>query len=108
MSDPIEFSLGEGDVKAVIRANRIIIHNPAGGVPSISFRNEQVVFQDGEPIATTKLPTTGRKLNEVITEMFTIVDPVTAQEVTVSIAGLAELIEQGFIKWFKEDEESKQ
>lgn len=108
----IEFTIDTSGLKAVARANRVVIHNPPTGEPTVSFRNEKVVYENVEgvetPLATSKLPSTTRRISEVLTEMATITDPVTQQEVTVSIAGMHAIIEEFFMKWFQEDIDAQQ
>lgn len=103
----IEFPIETTGIKAVARANRVVIHNPTKGTPTVSFRNEKVVYEniDGVPtaVATSRLPSTTRNITNVITETVTVTDPVTQQEVTVSIAGMDAIIEEFFLRWFQED-----
>ena len=99
----IEFNLNAENVKAVARANRVVIHNPPNGTPTVSFRNEKVVYQDNEPVASSKLPSTTRNVSSVATEIVTVVDPVLGTQFSISVAGMSEAIEQFFLKWFSED-----
>ena len=102
----IEFDLDANNVKTTIRANRVVIQNPADGAPSVAFRNEKVVKVDGVTEGTSKLPSTNRDIANVATETITLTDPVTGQPVTVSAAGLASIIEAFYIKWWQEDNPS--
>jgi len=103
----IEFPIDTSGIKAVARAKRVVIHNPTTGTPSVSFRNEKVVYEtvDGveTAIATSKLPSTSRNIQNVALETATVTDPVTGQEVTISVAGLDVVIEEFFLRWFQED-----
>lgn len=99
----IQFNLSNSDLVAVIRANRVVIHNPPKGEKTVSFRNERVVYEDDKPVATSKLPSTTRNIDSVVTEVATVTDPVTGQEVTVSVAGMSKLIEEFFMRWYISD-----
>lgn len=99
----IQFNLSNEELVAVIRANRVVIHNPPKGKQTVSFRNERVIYEDNKPVATTKLPSTNRHIEDVVTETTTIVDPVTGETITVSVAGMSRLVEEFFMKWYIDD-----
>jgi len=103
----IEFQIDTEGLKAIARANRVIINNPPKGEATVSFRNEKVIYEDVEGVetalATSKLPSTVRRVTDVVAETVTVTDPVTQQEITVSIAGMDAIIEEFFLRWFQED-----
>lgn len=91
------------EVKEKVRTNRITINNPHLGKKTINFRNEKLTLVDDVETGKEKFPNTNRDFDAVITELITVTDPVTQQEVTVSIAGIATIVEAAFIKWWNED-----
>ena len=46
-------------------------------------------------------------VTNVVTEVITIDDPVTGQSVTISIAGVAEVIGAFYCKWYKDDRDAE-
>lgn len=87
-----------------IRAYRIQIENPLAGEKRIEYVTEKQPFLDGEPLGESQsAPWVSRNFSDVITETVTVVDPVTSEEITVSVAGIATLVESAFVKWYNED-----
>lgn len=90
------------------RAKKIIITNPPSEVSDgkekeIIFDVEDVPYDNNIPkydISQQQEPLR-IKVNDVVTETFTIFDPITKQNVTISVAGVASVIEEAFVKWKK-------
>ncbi len=99
LSDPVST---QRQVKT--RASQLIITNPAVGDINIRFRGENLLLLDGVPTAPLPCPDVIRNLMGVVTEVKTFTDPVTGQEVTVSVGGLADVIVKCFCDWYREDE----
>ena len=89
-----------------IRTKRIDIDLPtAGDVPWISSRfqvlerdadgNVLAVHDDQERMV--------RRLDRVAVQTVTVIDPVTQQPITASVAGMAGLIRAAQFKWMAED-----
>lgn len=83
------------------RAKKIVITNPVEGQKQIVFDVEAIPYDNNVPKleeAQTKRPL---KINveEVATNMFTIFDPVTGKNITISAAGIAMAIEAAFVDW---------
>lgn len=86
------------------RASQLIITNPAVGDINIRFKGENLLLINGVPTAPLPCPDVIRNLMGVATEIKTFIDPVTQQEVTVSVGGIADVIVKCFCDWYREDE----
>ena len=86
------------------RSNEITIKNPANGDVNIRFKGENLLIIDGVPPIPLPCPDVIRNLMGVVTEINTITDPVTGQEVTISVGGMAEVIAKLFCNWYREDD----
>ncbi len=86
------------------RANKLVITNPAQGDIHIRFLAEHLLLLDGVSIAPLPCPDVVRNLMGVAAEVKTITDPVTGQPVTISVAGVADVIVKCFCDWYREDE----
>ena len=83
------------------RAKKIIITNPLDGQQQIVFDVEAVPYDNNIPKLEESQVKPPLKINvmEVATDMFTVFDPVTRQNVTISGAGIAMAIEAAFVEW---------
>jgi len=66
----------------------------------------QTVFKDTDYRTIQTIDLTGhinRSISQFATQMESVTDPVTGQQVTMSGAGVATLIKQFIIKWIQED-----
>ena len=93
-------------MKQAIRAGRIEIdtvkiHGPKWIVATLS----RLEIDDNGNVISERIRDEKiyRKAENVATELVTVVDPVTQQQVTVSVAGLAGLIKATMINWMQED-----
>lgn len=91
------------EVKQKVRTNKITISNPFNGSKSMSFRNEKITLVDNVETGRDRAPNTTRSFDDVAAEMITITDPVTSQEITISVAGVATAIEEAYVAWWYED-----
>ena len=90
------------------RAKKIIITNPpseAGinGKKEIIFDVEEVPYDNNMPKfdeARSKAPLKIGVM-DVVAQTFTIFDPITRQNVTISVAGIASAIEEAYVTWQK-------
>ncbi len=99
------------------RAPFIGITNPESpaGAPfagkSIDFNCAHVLRLDGKTVSAVNVDEEGKQLpsnvkrniGDVFMQKQTFTDPVTGQEVTLSVAGLAMAIENVFAQWYGED-----
>lgn len=107
MSDiflPIESS----EVKQKVRTNKITISNPYNGNKVISMRNEMITLVDDIERGRKNISNTTRIFSDVATELITITDPVTSQEITLSVAAVALAIEDAYVKWWNEDQATEE
>jgi hypothetical protein len=88
------------------RARKIIITNPPSDASQedqkeVIFDVEDVPYDNNIPKYEDSRKKTPLKvvLNDVITETFTIFDPVTRQNVNISVAGIATAIEECYVVW---------
>lgn len=88
------------------RAKKIIITNPPsdneGGLQKeIIFDVEDIPYDNNIPKynETKQQPPLKVGLSNVVTEIFVVFDPITRQNVTISVAGIASAIEEAFVKW---------
>jgi hypothetical protein len=88
------------------RAKKIVITNPSSEMASdnkkeIIFDVEEVPYDNNMPKfdETKSLPPLKVGFSDVITETFTIFDPITRKNVTISIAGIASAIEEAYFTW---------
>lgn len=78
---------------------------------TIDFNCAHVLRLDGKTVSTVNSDDEGKPLRsnikrnvaDVYTQTQTITDPVTGQSVTLSVAGLALVIETLFAQWYGED-----
>lgn len=91
------------EVKQKVRTNKITISTPYNGSKVMSFRNEKITLVDGNETGRDRAPNTTRNFDEVVAETITITDPVTNEEITISVAGVATAIEEAYVKWWNED-----
>lgn len=91
------------------RAKRIIIDNPIDGDQSVYFEVEEHVLLDDVPTAGYRgAPDLSRVIASVATKTVTVTDPVTGEDVTVSVAGVATAIQALFVDWFNEDKAARE
>ena len=88
-----------------VRSFRTEIDTPYKGERYIRFHSERLVLDgpDGNQIGVKPQATVSRPFSGVATQLVTFVDPVTQQQVTISVAGLATAITERYIKWYAED-----
>ena len=100
------------DMQVVTRSGYITITNPDGGVPVAIFNIEQKLYLDGQPIMPLPLDSpfnpglsqTARSLtDDIMAQTYTVTDPVTQQDVTVSVAGIESLLISVFSAWYHQD-----
>jgi hypothetical protein len=94
------------ELKKKIRTKKITIHNPYEGEKKMVFRNEERTLIDNVSTGVKNISNTVRSFDNVITETITITDPVTQQEITMSVAGIATAIEDLYVRWWNEDNPS--
>lgn len=92
------------EVKQKVRTNKITISNPYQGNKVISMRNEMITLVDDVERGRKNISNTTRNFADVQTELITITDPVTSQEITISVAAVATAIEETYVKWWNEDQ----
>lgn len=88
------------------RAKKIVISNPStenDGKKEIIFDVEEVPYDNNIPKFNESKQRSPLKidLNSVATEIFTVYDPVTGQNVDISVAGIASVIEECYVAWQK-------
>ena len=92
--------------KIRIRSPRMVIDTPStGSSPWVSLMTQKVIENDqGEVIQV--IDRTGqiyRNIPKIATQMFTAYDPVTGQELQVSMAGIGSLITSAAATFLAED-----
>jgi hypothetical protein len=96
----------------VTRAGSIYITNPDQGIPVATFYVEQKLWLDGIPIMPLPMDNPDnpgitqivRALTpDVVTQTIEFTDPVTGQDMTVSVAGVAAILTQIFATWYGVD-----
>ena len=100
IENPITISVG---ANRTIRGRKLMINNPKGSEPTVVFRVEEVTTIDDVDVGQKRLPNVTRVVSDVSSETKTVTDPVTTQEVTVSIEGMHLLISEFFNDWWTED-----
>jgi hypothetical protein len=90
------------------RAKKIIITNPpsdneTGLEKEIIFDVEDIPYDNNIPnyIESFQQPPLKISISNVASEIFVVFDPVTKQNITISVAGIASAIEEAFAKWQK-------
>ncbi len=86
------------------RAKKIVIVNPPNETDEqkqIIFDVETVPYDNNIPSFDQSQQKQPLKINlmDVITNTFTVFDPITRQNVTISTAGIASAIEAAFVDW---------
>ena len=78
-----------------------VIHGPKW----ISANLQQLEIDDVGNVVSTSVRERKlyRRVGDVATETVTVTDPVTQQQVTVSVAGIGGLVKAAMIKWMIED-----
>lgn len=103
MSDIIIPVCTDGEVKYQIWPKRITICNPFNGSKAISFSSERITFVNDEECNTVQDNSINRSFDDVEAETITFTDPVTEQEVTISVAGIVSAMEEAYSNWWAED-----
>ena len=98
ITDPVSVSK-----RIKTRARQIYIDNPLGADKRLDFASEGAVLLDDAFAGSESRPSVTRMLSTVATKTVTITDPVTAQSVTISVAGIATAIETCYVDWYTED-----
>ena len=88
------------------RAKKIVITNPPSEAglncqKQIIFDVENIPYDNNIPQfdQAQAQPPLKVNVNDVATQIFTVLDPVTGKNVTISVAGVAAAIESGFVTW---------
>jgi len=83
-----------------LRAQKVAIDIPRSqSEPWVAVTVQKV---DGEHVID-RVSQSHRQLSDVATELITINDPVTGQDVTISVAGMAAAVKAGVYAWMIED-----
>lgn len=88
------------------RAKKIVISNPStesDGKKEIIFDVEDVPYDNNIPKfdeSKQKIPLKV-DLSSVASEIFTVYDPVTGQNINISVLGIANAIEESYVAWQK-------
>lgn len=88
------------------RAKKIVISNPPtenDGKKEIIFDVEEVPYDNNIPKFDESKQKSPLKidLNSVATEIFTVYDPITGQNINISVLGIAKAIEESYVAWQK-------
>lgn len=94
-------------IQEKVRAKSLIITNTLGTDPNLAFVSEKLVILDGKVVASVRAPPVVRNLAGIATRRVTVIDPATLDEVTISAAGVARVIEELYCQLYTEDEASR-
>lgn len=89
-----------------VRAWEVRIDNPLNEDPTLLYRTEKVVLDDGNLIYREdrrKTKDVSCKFSSVATNTITFIDPLSQQEIKLSGAGVSEAISIFFAKLWKEE-----